>query len=158
MSESLRSVGTWLSWTWAGPSWARTRWPGCAGCWDQASGGCVWLGTGEWSTSGQHWVNTRSILGRVTSDTSFKEGYFIGAFSGWPVLLLSKKDTSLGLFPYFLILLSFFGLKYTSLAAKPLNLIFFHYFGTKILYFTEKKYQKSKILSVKFRSKWFVKN
>ena len=25
--------------------------------------------------------------------------------------LLSKKDTSLGLFPYFLILLSFFGLK-----------------------------------------------
>ena len=41
--------------------------------------------------------------------------------AGWPVLLLSKKDTSLGLFPYFLILLSFFGLKYTSLATKPLN-------------------------------------
>ena len=32
-------------------------------------------------------------------------------YSGWPVILLSKKDTSLGLFPYFLILLSFFGLK-----------------------------------------------
>ena len=31
--------------------------------------------------------------------------------TGWPVILLSKKDTSLGLFPYFLILLSFFGLK-----------------------------------------------
>ena len=32
-------------------------------------------------------------------------------YAGWPVILLSKKDTSLGLFPYFLILLSFFGLK-----------------------------------------------
>ena len=27
------------------------------------------------------------------------------SWSGWPVILLSKKDTSLGLFPYFLILL-----------------------------------------------------
>ena len=33
---------------------------------------------------------------------------------GGPVILFSKNDTSLELFPYFLILLSFFGLKLVS--------------------------------------------
>ena len=32
-------------------------------------------------------------------------------YPGWPAILPSEKDTSLGLFPYFLILLSFFGHK-----------------------------------------------
>ena len=34
------------------------------------------------------------------------------------------------------------------MATKPCKLIIFHYFGTKILYFTRKKYQKSKIFSI----------
>ena len=82
--------------------------------------------------------------------------------TGWPVILLSKKDTSLGLFPYFLMLLSFFGpklvLNILLLLPKCEIWSFFTILGPKNSIFQTKNTKKVKYCLLKFCWEEFVKN
>ena len=61
-------------------------------------------------TESQLWLSVEE--GEEVLTVRVRTLYCTVLYSGWPVILLSKKATSLGLFQYFLILLSFFGLKF----------------------------------------------